>query len=282
VLEKAAIAQSDIHAKAFLKYKADPALQNAFIGQVDAIHYGVETRFHDLMAGQKWNPQQLRPVRNACSAGTVGMDFDIMLVENAGTQLIKGGRPASVHEWQSEAAQQWAQAYKQVTGRDAGHALENVTTSLHPEAYKDLAWIGLRKGPVDPAWARQAGDVTCYKANEMLKDTKIGGLDYYTRLYEAARGTEKDVRTKLLPQLNHLPPLPPGATPDQARKIQERYEDLRLRWQKIQGVLDNVGKGRMDPIHGDREMRLLTGGYSIPQVIDHAGILLGELGRAGG
>jgi hypothetical protein len=192
---------------------------------------------------------------------------------------MKAGRPASVHEWQREATAQWAQAYKQVTGRDAGHALENVTTSLHPEAYKDLAWIGLRRGPVDPAWARQAGDITRYKAAEMLKDSKLGGLDANTRLYEAARGTAKDIKTKLVTQLGKSGSVPAGAGAEAVRAAEARRRQLLDRWTGIQTLLDRVGVGQIDPIHADREMRQLTGGYSIPQVIDHAGILLGELGR---
>ncbi len=121
--QKAAIAHSDIHAKAFLKYKADAPLQEAFIGQVDAIHHQVEARFHERMASRSWNPQRLLPIRNSSSAGTVGMDFDIRLVEDGGITLVQNGRPASLATWQREAQQEWARAYKDVTGRDAGHAL---------------------------------------------------------------------------------------------------------------------------------------------------------------
>lgn len=196
------------------------------------------------------------------------MDFDIMLVEKPGMAFTQGGAPKSMAEWHRQAQEAWAKAYKETTGRSAGHAMENLTTSGSAEAFKDLAWIGRDKSKVQSIWATQAGDVTRYKAAEILHDPKLGTVDPVTRLYETARGAAKDIDTKLLDRLVKAPSAS-GVNPARRKELVEK-------WTAIKNTLKDVGEGRMDPIHGNRKIRELTGGYDIPNVIDHAGILMGE------
>lgn len=263
----AAAVQSDMHAKSFLKFKADLPLQQDFMAHINVVHLEVEAQFHALMAARKWDAVQLQAVRNAASAGSVNMDFDIMLVEAAARRLMKDGKPMSLHAWQQEAQAAWDEAYRAVTGRSAGHALEEITTSLHPEAYKDLAWITADKAGLSKLWATQAGDVTIYKGANMLSSLKIGAVDPLTRAMEASRGTAKDITTKVLDRLN-------AATMPPARKA-----ELTTRWTQIRDLLKEVGEGKLDPVRGDRQIRSLTGGFGITEVIDHAGILLGQAAK---
>ena len=273
VANRAATVQTDLHAKAFLKYKADQPLKTAFTEQIDTLHNSVQTRFDKIMADAKWDPQQLRPIRNSSSVGSVNMDFDIMLVEKPGMTFIKNGEEFSMREWQAEAQKAWEQAFHDTTGLDAGHAMEELTYSGHPEAYKDLAWVGRDPTRTSSIWATQAGDVTRYKAQNILTTDKVGALDYYTRLMEAARGTAKDIDTKLLNRLklfkNRIPGPEGGA----------RQQELLDRWTEMQGLLKDIGEGRIDPVHGNRMVRNLSGGYDIPDVIEHASSLIGEFGK---
>jgi hypothetical protein len=273
VANRAATVQTDLHAKAFLKYKADQPLKTAFTEQIDALHNSVQTRFDRIMADAKWEPQQLRPIRNSSSVGSVNMDFDIMLVEKPGMTFMKDGKEFTMREWQAEAQKSWEQAFHDTTGLDAGHAMEELTYSGHPEAYKDLAWVGRDPTKTSSIWATQAGDVTRYKAQNILTTDKVGALDYYTRLMEAARGTAKDIDTKLLNRLKLFKNRIPG--PDGGARQQE----LLGRWTEIQGLLKDIGEGRIDPVHGNRMVRNLSGGYDIPDVIEHASSLIGEFGK---
>ncbi|MEI6666645.1 MAG: tetratricopeptide repeat protein [Acidobacteriota bacterium] len=283
VADKAAAVQSDLHAKGFLKYRADRPLKNQFVAEIDQIHMQVEANFHALMKEQGWSPQQLRTFRNASSAGSVNMDFDIGLVEQEGMQFLRNGKAMSAREWQQEAQTMWDQAYKGVTGRSAGHALEEVTIRTHPEAYKDLAWI--QKGKVGKAWSQQAGDVTRYKAQTTLAGGRVGKVPgqiersmgevgQLTKVMEASRGAAKDIETKLLDRLRRMP----GAN----EAGSQRRAQLVRRWEEVQKVLKSIGEGTIDPIHGNRRIRQLTGGYDIPEVIDHAATLLGEVGKKTG
>ena len=276
VADKAAAVQTDLHAKAFLKYRADQPLKTAFSEQIDTLHNAVQTRFDRIMADAGWNPQQLKPIRNSSSVGSVNMDFDIMLVEQPGMTFVKQGEEFSMAEWQAEAQGAWEQAFHDTTGRSAGHAMEELTYSGHPEAYKDLAWVGRDPTKTTAIWATQAGEVTLYKAQNILSTKSVGALDYYTRLMEAARGTAKDIDTKLLNRLKLFKNRIPG--PDGAARQQELLD----RWTEMQGLLKDIGEGRIDPVHGNRMVRNLSGGYDIPDVIEHASSLIGETGRATG
>jgi hypothetical protein len=264
---KTAAVQNDYHAKSVLKYSAPKATQQAFIRQIDEIHNLTEQRFHALMSERGWSPQRIRPIRNASSAGTVNMDFDIMLVETPGQQFLKNGSRETIHDYHREASSAWRRALDETAGIRAHDAFEEFTFSGTGEAFKDTAWLRANKSQVKSQWATQAGDVTRYKAQTMVGSDKIS-LDRLTRLQEAARGAGKDIRTKLIDRLNHGHIKGPGG--------RDRLDDLRSRWGKIGDLLNAIGEGRIDPIHGERQLMRMTGGYGIEDVIDHAATLQGE------
>ncbi|MEI6669426.1 MAG: tetratricopeptide repeat protein [Acidobacteriota bacterium] len=280
LIDRAAAVQTNTHAKGFLKYGSDGALQKAFVEQIDGIHARINSRFDEIMAARNWNPQELKPIRNASSAGSVNMDFDIGLVEfdtvlnrKKVLEFLQDGQKRSMAQWQKDAQTAWEQAFRDLTGREAGEAMEQVTTSIHAEAYRDLAWIGRDMTATGEMWARQAGDVTRFKAQHLLGTSDVGAVDYCTRLMEAARGTAKDLNTKLLPRLELMKNRIPGPGGP------ARQQELLKRWKDIQGLLADIGEGRIDPVHGDRMVRAMTGGYSIPEVIDHGSTLLGEFSK---
>lgn len=273
--ERAAAVQADLHAKAFLKYRADRPLQQVFIKEVDALHFRVEDRFHRIMADAQWTPQRLRPIRNSTSAGSVNTDFDIALVESPGIAFSQNGQPRSIAQWQHDAQAAWERAFREETGLRAANAMEQVTTLGHAEAYKDLAWLGRNPRATSATWAKQAGDVTRYKAQEILGSGHLE-LDYYSRLMEAARGTAKDINTKLLNRLR----LPEVKIPGPGGSA--RQQELLAKYREIQSLLQDIGEGRIDPVHGDRMVRNMTGGYGITDVVDHASTLISEFGTLAG
>ena len=268
---KAAAVHEDMHAKNFLKYKGEPMTQGAFNTSLGQVHGQVQARFHKIMQEDlKWNPTPLKEFRNASSAGSTGMDYDIGLTQSSVMKLSKEGKPASLFQWQNDAQGAWNNAYREVTGRSASRSWETVTTNMHPEAYRDLAWLGSDKSAISKLWAQQAADVTRYKAWHLAKDPNLSGME---KLQEISRGTAKDMSSKLLPLLAKV--RPGSALSTESLAASERH------WNKLNSVLDAFGKGQMDPIQATRRVRELTGGKSIHEVVEDATTLMESLGRNG-
>jgi hypothetical protein len=268
VRSAAAVVNADPHAKNYLKFRGDFHAQRAYNAHMRSVHADTEARFHELMRQRGWNQQPLREFRNAASAGSVGMDYDIGLDEAAATALRRHGRPASLNKWQRDAQAAWEQAYRQSTGQSARGSWETVTTSAHAEAYKDLAWLSDDISAIQRKWAQQAPDVTRYKNWHILNDPAVGPM---LRLQEASRGTAKDMQTKLLPLLAAARP----ASPQAAQALQES----KRHWTKVQSILAAFGRNEIDPIQASRRIREVTGGKDIPQVVDEAAQMIESLGR---
>lgn len=261
--DKAAAINSSPHAKNFLKYKGDYQVQSAYNVHMKAVHADVEAKFHTAMSQQGWNRQQLVEFRNSCSSGSVGMDSDFGLRELAGTPLLKNGQRSTLFSWQTDAQKAWAQAYKETTRRSASMSWENITTSVHAESYKDLAWLGTDKSAVTAAWGQQAADVTRYKSWHTLNDKSLSRME---KLQEVSRGTAKDINTKLQPILNNARPSSPASV--------ESLKQAKSHWQKVHTTLEAFGNNTIDPITAERRIRELTGGKSIPQVVEDMGALM--------
>lgn len=304
--DKAAAVASSLHAKNYLKYKCDPHTGKAYDTHMRAIHADVDARVLQRMKDAGWNAEdwELREFRNASSYGRPNMDRDVGLREKPlwttdengrivrdadgrpvpnperwetrdgrlllKPQLIKDKAPASLDAWQKDASAAYEQAYREVTGRSATAAMENVTTSAHPEAYKDLAWLGDDKTLVAAAWSSQAADVTRYKLHAPSHADPTSS--YFTKMQEVSRGLAKDLETKLLPVLAAAKPQGSGAA---ALKVSERaLGEMRRHWQKLQSVLAAYGRNEIDPVYASRRVRELTGGKSIPEMVDEMGTVL--------
>ena len=251
------------NAKNYLKYQGDPTTQRMYVLQLESVHGDVERQFHQNMRERGWNQQALKEMRNAASAGSVGMDYDIGLDEAAMKSLTRDGKPAMLHTWQTEAQQAWEQAYAKVTGGNAKLAWESVTTSKHLESYRDTAWLGKDKSKVSKAWGQQAADVTRYKSWHMLEEAPK--LSHFERLQEVSRGAAKDFDTKVAPMLDRIKPTAGSA---------DHFKASRQHWQEVRQVLAEFGNNTIDPITANRRIRLLTGGKDIPQVVDEMATLM--------
>lgn len=262
VRDKVAAVNGNPHAKNFLKYKGDALSQRSYNAHLRAVHADVEARFHANMQNRGWNRQALKEFRNSSSAGSVGMDFDIGLDEQMARNLSRDGKPGKLHEWQSDAQKAWNEAYEASTGRSAGQAWETVTSSGHAESYRDLAWLSESKTRVSKAWGEQAADVSRYKSWHMQNDP---GLSRMEALQEISRGAAKDMKTKLNPLLDSIKP---------TGKSVSRFQNARTHWNKVRKVLADFGENNIDPVTADRRIRQLTGGKSIPEVVEDMTYLL--------
>ena len=250
------------HAKNFLKYKGEAGAQRAYSAHLRAVHADVEAKFHATMQSKGWQQQPLKEFRNATSAGSVGMDFDIGLDEQMARSLSRDGKPAKLNQWQEDAQQAWNEAYHASTGGSAGQAWESVTTSGHAESYKDLAWLAQNKSGVAKAWGQQAADVTRYKSWHMANDPSLSKM---TKLQEISRGAAKDMQTKLNPLLDSVKPGPGSLG---------TFNEARSHWNQVRTILADFGENNIDPITADRRIRELTGGKSIPDVVEDMTYLL--------
>ena len=111
---------------------------------------------------------------------------------------------------------------------DPQKSLHEVTQQYHKEAYPDLNALRNDPGnhPFDPNTAEATGDVTKVKAVDVAQH-----LDSWNVDQEIARGTAKDISTKLIPLLEAQ-----GATPDAIARAQD-----------LQAFLKDVGNGAYPP-----------------------------------
>lgn len=288
--ETTALVHESPEAKSLLKkLQKDPsnsALVENYSKSLGEMHARAEKQFHEIMQANGWNQQQLREFRNAASGPSVGMDHDLGLIEQAwvvngkfNPWLTKNGKPAAVLHWQEEGEKAWEKAYEQVTGRSAIRSWDNITTSKMAEAYADPAWLGdgardiktVIIGEIQSGKAQQAADVTTYKMWHMMNNPALSPMQ---ALVETARGTAKDAETKLLPMLMKV--TASGAKSSQA------LQQAQVHWKEITRILKEMGTHELDPVSADRQIRILTGGKSIPEVVQTMGGLLESLGKTVG
>jgi hypothetical protein len=74
---QAAAIHENMHAKNYLKYKGDYHTRKIFTEDLDQIHQKTQEKFHANMQSKGWSKTPLKEFRNASSAGTSGMDYDI-------------------------------------------------------------------------------------------------------------------------------------------------------------------------------------------------------------
>ena len=112
--------------------------------------------------------------------------------------------------------------------------------------------------------------MTRVKANEMQSNDKLH-LQYYQKKQEACRGTEKDIRTKLMTLLNNVEDTKgSGWTPAQ----KEQHADVKTYWTQVADVMGRFGRGEMDPIEADRQIHLLSGGRGLDDLVDRTGTMI--------
>lgn len=265
--QKAASIHSSFEAKLYLKEVhaagRDATVLEDYVFRIGQNHEATrEAWFREMEAGgydvvRQW---KLMEFRNSASAGSPGMDHD-MGIWDKGEKFFKDRLRVSTHAMQEDAQKAWEKAYQQTTGYSARQSFENITTGIHAEAYRDLAWIGdesikhAKVNEILSGWAGQAADVTAFKNYDMFKH-----LTRLQAIVESSRGMAKDIQTKLLPVLEE------GAArfPQSALKIRggvdaatgRRVFGVIAHWSQIREILRTAPD---NPVEADRLLRLLTG-----------------------
>ncbi len=233
-----------------------------FVNSMDRVHNRVQKRFQEKMDAE-WDRESLAPIRNADSSKSVNMDYDIarqVRLDENGLPIAptRNGRPVPESLWQAEAQRKWEESYREVTGQDPQRSWENVTTGGHPEAYKDLAVIeenGILRA--NKAWAGQTADVNQFKGDHLRRDPNFSRIEKHV---EIARSTSKEYEKRLLPLMQAKAP----AKTDKANY--DAFMKHKQYWDDVNRIMADMGSGRIDPLEGDRRIRLLSGGKSSLEV----------------
>jgi hypothetical protein len=234
-----------------------------------------------------FNAQKCRTFSNSSSRGKVGADLDMGVVEPprytvdaSGKQIpnpahlawrrnltIKNPdgtiRRSSPQELQKVGQEILERSFAKIYGRPSGEAMVEFTTSYHPEAYRDLAWLG-NKGSktalvfeTNKAWVQQAADVSGFKVNNLPAGHPQ--LGYYGVMQEQMRGLTKDFNTKIEPMLRLKAKTNPEAT-------KHLYE--------LRDTMDKFAKNEIGPIEAEHKIRELTGGKGMAEVAEQLSVAM--------
>ncbi|RJX32470.1 MAG: hypothetical protein C4525_10330 [Desulfarculus sp.] len=258
---------STYHAKWYLKHKGHPLVQAKFNERVQRSYQEMMPGFYQRLQAKGYDTKNLKfqPVRNAASAGSVGMDLDLALKEYPGLVISKNGRPVSRHQFMADAQEALHRAYYQSSGRSGRAAALNLTTRAHPEAYLEAELLkrDVDFSKIDPRNMPQAGDVTRYKMWEAQGDPR---LSRYAALQETSRTAAKDMDKLLVYMGEKLK----SAQGSQRQSLQETIQY----WQEVQKTLAQIGRQETDPYRIwqlNQQMRQQTGGYSVYEVVEQMG-----------
>jgi len=247
------------HAKNYLKYNGSPEIQRAYVQYENKVKARVEARFKKMMEERGWDKFELKEFRNAASGDSVPMDWDIGLIEDKlqtvnikGKEIkfiMKNGRRMSVKQFQKEGEELFRKAYHLETGYSAEGSFANLTTSAHNEAFKDVAIL------TDPSRAsRELAEETAgtvkYKADHMLGKHSAGFITKAGKMGEACRGLAKEIRTKLIPNLQQWK--------DGQKALLDNMNGVQY-FNRLEAVLREFGENRINIVEAERSVRRLTG-----------------------
>ena len=296
VRQKMAAVGNSMTAKSYLKYDAPPRMGKAYTEVYNDILDDAVSAYKMGMREAGFNDQKIAQYRNASSIDT-GMDADMGVIEAPEIQRVvgsdgkvtykkvvvitKNGKRVPMRVYQEEGSKIMAQAFRKVSGGYSAHgSFVDVTTRVHPESYKDLAWLGLPKagphsdlpnvtkkidqvfGKIDPDLTPQSLGVTLTKAEIMFKEhpelTPLGSM------MENCRGTAKDLDTKFIPmvdsKIRKLEATPPAEITPTIRKQLAELNDTRKYLSEVSGCFNDIGKGRTHPGRWMEDFRQVTGG----------------------
>jgi hypothetical protein len=104
-------------------------------------------------------------------------------------------------------------------------------------------------------------------------------LSHYQRRQEACRGTDKDIRTKVMTILDHEEKTAvKNWTPSQ----RARHEETKAFWNEVSEVMGGFGRQDIDPIAADRRIHELSGGRGLLDLVDRVGTMIESHGKGVG
>ncbi len=233
------------HAKNILKYNGSKVTNQYYQLCEKKIKEKVVNDFMKRMEAKGWSKFELKEFRNASSGATVGMDWDCGLIEKEGMRLTKGGKAASIEQWQKDATKEFNKAYLKQTGYSAEASFANITSSKNFEAFED---VSLLSNPANAKFefAESTAKTVKAKADFMLGKHSRGFITKAGKYNEACRGMAKEIRTKLIPNLKT------SRFKLHATKGVEYFS-------KLQNTLERFGKNEIGITRAEREVKNLTG-----------------------
>ncbi|MEI6226836.1 MAG: hypothetical protein WCS72_19010, partial [Deltaproteobacteria bacterium] len=270
-------------AKNVMKYQASAATGRAFDLHITGVYAEVDRHAIQEMRDWQWNMDKLAVTdfRNASSLGTANMDRDFGLNE-AATRLLQGRRSVAVTQggerrsllvFQGALTKSYHDAYKRVTGYSADSAWQAITTSAHPEAFKDVSVLSGKMWKAKRDWIEQTTDVITYKTILPSLERSNASFSHWTKMQESARGLGKELEKKILPIVEGARPRSSRGT--ESRAIQERaLADTKQYLRDVKSLCDDFGQGRMDPLVFREKFDALTGGKGLTQVASEVGTLV--------
>ena len=222
-------------------------LQNSIYPRTDA-------QMVNALKKQGYNvePIWFREFRNATSTG-INRDRDLGLIKQFEGQLTRNGKPVPLREFMRDGQKAYETGYKQVTGRSATLADQNITTSAHSESFP-VKWLEAKLGTAgDPADYGKAGNAIYNK----VRNAMAGPDPAFVNLKKACGSLGKDLKTKVLPRLNTTGA--GSAISDTSRKAAAEH------WKDVQKVMDDFATDKIDPLTASKKLQALTGSTSITE-----------------
>ncbi len=247
------------HAKNILKYQGGTTTQRYYQYSERKIQAKIKQAFIKKMEEKGWSKFKLQEFRNASSGKTVGMDWDVGLVESqletrwvngqASKVIKKNGQYFTVKQWQKEAEKEFQKVYYKQTGYSAEGSFANITSSAHKEAFKDLTVL------TNPAAAsKELADNTArtikYKADVMIKSHSGGFISKTGKLGEASRGMAKEIRTKLIPNIQQ--------SKNSSEFLLDKASGVDY-FNRLEKLLREFGENKISITEAERGVKNLTG-----------------------
>lgn len=253
------------NAKNILKYNGNHVTKQYYQYAERKIKDRVINDFKRRMEQNGWSKFELKEFRNAASGSSIGMDWDIGLIEREGMKLTKAGKKVSVSQFQKEAEKEFQKAYFHQTGYSAEASFANLTTSTHSEAFRD---INILSNPENASklYAGSTAKTVTDKAKYMLTNYSKGFATKTGKYVEASRGMAKEIRTKIIPNLSH--------------SKNKLYLGDRIEYfNQLETVLQDFGEHKIGITQAERSVRNLTG-KSLSDLPDYIGTSLRKAIRA--
>ena len=200
---------------------------------------------------------------------------DLGLIAEFEKPVRKDGQRVSYGQFMKDGQKAYNESYKAVTGRSAGLADQNITTSAHGESFP-VSWLKKKiegpfttlDPPVTPQDFQKAGKAIFTKVENALK----GHDPAFVKMQKACASLSKDLKTKVLDKLKN-PPANTGLSP-------QAQQQALSHWQKVQKVMDDFATGNSDPFTTMKKLEQLTGSTNMEHNAREVQKLLNKLGGA--
>lgn len=266
VRQLAASINSSFHCKWLLKYQGSAGARRAFNSRVSELYDDMMPGLFGRLKRMGYDVSNIRlsPMRNASSSGSVSMDLDLALQEPEGLTIRKNGEVVSVGEFMKDAQHCMNRAYHEVSGVSASRSALNLTTSLHVESFSDprLLEEGVDFTQIDPKDIAKIGKVLKVKTNAVQDDPVLSEV---AKIQGRCRESTKEIDNMLMGLLDSK--IKNAPNPAKAAE----YEQIKAHWKGVRDKLHSIGMVENDPHRLwelEQELRMLTGGSNLDQVLD--------------